>query len=106
MPSYNTDPDVTPDFSKWTILDYMFAFSYVLAFKGAICYAIWGITNINVTQIFINEKINNLLDICCGLAGFLSIIRWFKLDLTTYIPQLNNFINIGNIIIDSHGMFG
>jgi uncharacterized membrane protein YuzA (DUF378 family) len=106
MQTYNTDPNVRPNYSKWTVLDYIFAFSYILGIKGALSYGIWGITNINVSQIFIDEKINRILDLLCGIGGFFALLRWFKLDLAYYIPSLNNIVNIGNIIVDSHVLFG
>ena len=97
-------PDNKPiNYSEYKILDWWFAFSYILAFKGAIAYSFWSLTSINPTELFANKNVNMILDASIGISGFFSLCIYYNIDLLSIFPWISNFINYNFILTGSNG---
>jgi hypothetical protein len=66
---------------------YLFNFSYILSFIGAIGYCLFTILNINISDIILNKTFIFLFNILLILSGFAAMILWM------YTSTINDYIN-------------
>jgi len=80
-----------------TFFDYIFQYSYVVSFIGAILYSILSTFNINLGGIIINSNLNLVTSAYIGLCGFLSFCKWFNITLDMIDSALLNVSVIKDI---------
>lgn len=64
-----------------TLLDYLFMYSYVLAFSGAIFYSVMSIISIDIANIFINKNVSVAFNVYLGIVGIISLSVWLNVKL-------------------------
>lgn len=79
--------------SKMTNLDYIFQYSYLLSFIGAILYCVLSLLNIDPSSIYANKTTSIIINVIISLSGVYSLFRWFNTDIPyvepTYITRQN-----------------
>jgi hypothetical protein len=75
------------------ILDYLFTGAYLFAIIGSIIYGIAGVTNIDISTIFVNRNVSFCVNLYVGLCGIISIFYWYQIQ-----NPFNNIID-ENVII-------
>jgi len=68
------------------IPDYIFMWSFLLSFIGAVFYSIVGLLNLDMTNIVANKNSAMIINIIIGISGIVSIFVWFNMD----VPELDN----------------
>jgi hypothetical protein len=80
-----------------SILDYLFHYSHVVSFIGAIFYSITSTLQINPIAIVINPNLNILISAYVGLCGIISFCSWFNITLDMIDSTLFNISSIKTI---------
>jgi len=79
-----------------SILDYIFMYSVVFSFLGAIAYTMLSVLQINPNDLIVNKNMVIAINVYFGLCGLLSFIAWYQFD-TSYMYSgwlKRNFFNI------------
>jgi hypothetical protein len=88
-----TSPSTTMTPSKpsenYLSLDFIFAYTYVFAFVGAMFYATSSILNYQPSNIMIDKNMVIFLNLFIGLCGVIALFNWFK---NTPIPIIGTFL--------------
>ena len=58
-------------------LDFIFAYSYLIAFIGSMFYGITSIVYANPTTIIISQNVSIFMNILIGTCGIISLFSWF-----------------------------
>ena len=72
-----------------TIFDYLFMYSYLFAFLGAILFSATSIMSVDVASIFANKNVSVILNVYLGLTGLISLFVWYGVDLPIDIFNQN-----------------
>ena len=56
---------------------YLFNYSYILSFLGAIFYSVGSFASVDFTSIIVNKNVSFFLNIIIGLSSFCATIIWF-----------------------------
>jgi hypothetical protein len=81
--------------------DYIFAYSYPIAFLGAMFYGIASIVSFDPSTAIANKNITIFINVFIGLCGLISLGNWYQ---NTTIPVISNvFLPDGNGIIKTQG---
>ena len=70
--------------------DYVFMYSYLVAFFGAILYAINQTINIDPLVIIANKNISMTVNLFIGACGFVSVFRFLRWSIPYLEPKLMN----------------
>ena len=72
------------------IPDYIFMWSFLLAFVGSIFFSITSLVSVDPSSILVNKNVSMVVNLIVGIAGIVSLFVWFNMD----IPVLNeNVLN-------------
>ena len=82
---------VNPNSNKpSSVLDYIFMYSYMFAFVGAIFYAISSVVNIDPSTILVNKSMSVVLNAFIGLSGFVALCAWLNTTIIFLEPKFMN----------------
>lgn len=69
-------------------LDFIFAYTYLFAFVGAIFFSVSSVINVDIYSIIANKNAVVFLNVFTGLCGLIGIFNWYNSD----VPVIGNFI--------------
>ena len=86
-----TSPTISPSKTteNYLSLDFIFAYTYVFAFIGAMFYATSSILNYQPSNIMMDKNMVIFLNLFIGFCGVISLFNWYK---NTPLPIVGPFI--------------
>lgn len=70
------------------IPDYIFMWSFLISFIGAIFFALTQLISVDPSTILVNKNVSLAINIIVGISGIVSMFVWFNMD----IPELDKRI--------------
>ena len=83
------------DVAPRTITDYIFMFSYLISFLGAIFFSMASLIQIDPSTLIANKNISFVLNLFIGVCGIVSMIIWVNYDINfdaLYLFGLNHAV--------------
>ena len=79
------------------LLDYLFQYTYPIAFLGAALYGITSIISIDVTSVIANKNLSVVLNSIIGLCGYIGLCYFYNIPVVMLATFFNpNVIKISN----------
>jgi len=91
----NTSQSGPTNVSPRTITDYLFMFSYLISFVGAIFFAMASLVQIDPSTLIANKNVSFALNIFIGISGLVSMLIWLNYDIdfeALYLVGLNHAV--------------
>ena len=95
-----TQPSVPPTLSTpgssttYSILDYIFQFSYITCFLAAVLLSISQLTGWDFIQLTLNDSLTNYIYIYVGICSIVALFSWFNTSIWYIDTSIVNPSNV------------
>lgn len=84
--------------SSFSVLDYIFYFSYIICFVSAVVLSVSQLFGMNILDYLLNNSYINWIYFYIGLCSIIALFSWFDSDIWYIDPSI---INPGNVAVYS-----
>jgi hypothetical protein len=80
--------------SSFSILDYIFYFSYIICFVSAVILSVSQLLGMNILDYLLNDSYINWIYFYIGLCSIIALFSWFDTDIWYIDPSIINTSNV------------
>ena len=88
--------------TPYSILDYIFQFSYITCFVAAVILSVYRLTGWDIIQITLNDSFTNYIYIYIGICSVIALFSWFNTSIWYVDSNIVNSNNVAVSVTDSH----